>query len=216
MSRLANPAIMHARDIFVQRADCLKQPLTFIITASWLVFGVVWLILSRNTKASVRIESRTSRIAHLLPLAISFVLLTEPSSGALPLLRQRFVADMLWIATLGAALTVAGVALAIWARLTLGRNWSATVMQKSGHELITSGPFRYVRHPIYTGMLVAMIGPALAVGEWRGVVAVAISWLALWRKYRLEERYMVELFGSQYQEYRKRVPALIPLPGHHA
>jgi protein-S-isoprenylcysteine O-methyltransferase Ste14 len=108
------------------------------------------------------------------------------------------------------------VAFAIWARVTLGRNWSASVMQKSGHELITSGPFFYVRHPIYTGMLAGLLGPALAIGEWRGVLAVVISWLALWRKYRLEERFMVDLFGTQYLDYRRKVPALVPIPGRHA
>ena len=194
----------------------MSQPGTLIITASWLVFFVVWLTLSRNVKPSLRSESRASRIGHLLPLAISFVLLAEPSSSAMPALRQRFVTDSAWLADVGVGLTVAGVAFAIWARLTLGQNWSASVMQKSGHELIQRGPFRYVRHPIYTGMLAGLIGPALAIGEWRGVLAVTIAWLALWRKYRLEERFMLELFGSQYLDYRTRVPALVPFPGRHA
>ncbi len=189
---------------------------TLIITTSWLVFFAVWLSLSQNVKATLRSESRLSRVGHLLPLAISFALLANPASLKLPMLRERVLSDMPWLADFGVALTVAGVAFAIWARVTLGRNWSASVMQKSGHELITSGPFFYVRHPIYTGMLAGLLGPALAIGEWRGVLAVVISWLALWRKYRLEERFMVDLFGTQYLDYRRKVPALVPIPGRHA
>ncbi len=194
----------------------LSEPRTLIITASWLVFFAVWLSLSQNVKPTVKTESPLSRVAHLLPLAISFFLLVDASAVAVPLLRQRFVPVLPWLADLGAGLTVAGVAFAIWARVTLGQNWSASVMQKSGHELITGGPFHYVRHPIYTGMLAGLIGPALAVGEWRGVLAVLISWLALWRKYRLEERFMVELFGTQYLDYQREVPALVPIPGRHS
>ena len=81
---------------------------------------------------------------------------------------------------------------------------------KEGHELITSGPYAIVRHPIYTGLLLAFVGSAMARGEWRGVLAVALVLWALWRKLRLEERWMREQFGEAYQEYCRRVSALIP------
>jgi protein-S-isoprenylcysteine O-methyltransferase Ste14 len=98
----------------------------------------------------------------------------------------------------------------VWARVHLGGNWSGIVTIKHDHELIASGPYAIVRHPIYTGLLVAFIGSAMARGEWRGVLAVLIAWVALWRKLRLEERWMGERFGQQYEAYCRRVPALLP------
>ena len=92
----------------------------------------------------------------------------------------------------------------------LGRNWSATVTVKQDHELIRTGPYTSVRHPIYTGVLFGFIGTALAVGQWRGVLAVAIVFVAFWRKLRIEERWMNETFGEQYRQYRARTRALIP------
>jgi protein-S-isoprenylcysteine O-methyltransferase Ste14 len=76
--------------------------------------------------------------------------------------------------------------------------------------LIASGPYAIVRHPIYTGLIVAFIGSAMARGEWCSVSAVFIAWAALWRKLRLEERWMVERFGEQYIAYCRCVPALVP------
>jgi protein-S-isoprenylcysteine O-methyltransferase Ste14 len=99
---------------------------------------------------------------------------------------------------------------AAWARVTLGRNWSATITVKQDHDLITSGPYRFVRHPIYTGLLLGLAGIAVARGEWRGVLGVVLAFGAFWRKLRIEERWMREQFGGAYDEYSRRVAALIP------
>ena len=112
-----------------------------------------------------------------------------------------------WI---GAAVTAAGLLFAVWARRHIGRNWSGQVTIKSDHELVTTGPYGMVRHPIYTGLLLAFAGTALAVGEVRGLLALAIACAALWRKLKLEERYMREQFGEAYVEYTRRVAAIIP------
>jgi protein-S-isoprenylcysteine O-methyltransferase Ste14 len=114
---------------------------------------------------------------------------------------------LFWV---GAALTAAGLLFTVWARVHLGTNWSGTVTLKRGHELITSGPYAFVRHPIYTGLLLAFLGSALARDEWRGVLALALVALALWRKLRNEERWMREQFGDAYSAYSKRVAALVP------
>ena len=92
----------------------------------------------------------------------------------------------------------------------LGRNWSGIVTVKQDHELVRSGPYRWVRHPIYTGLLIAFVGTAISRGEWRGVLAVLIVFAALWRKLQLEERWMIETFGDAYLRYRAEVRALIP------
>jgi protein-S-isoprenylcysteine O-methyltransferase Ste14 len=94
--------------------------------------------------------------------------------------------------------------------LHLGRNWSGAVTIKDGHELVTSGPYALVRHPIYTGLLLAFLGSAVALGDWRGALAFALAAGALWRKLRLEERWMREQFGDAYQAYSQRVAALVP------
>ena len=110
----------------------------------------------------------------------------------------------------GFAVTVAGAAFAIWARLLLGANWSATVTVKQNHELKRTGPYAIVRHPIYSGFLLAMLGTAIAYGEIRGLIALLIALIA-WRvKSLIEERFMMDQFGEQYVQYKREVRALIP------
>ena len=94
--------------------------------------------------------------------------------------------------------------------MLIAGNWNSDVTLKRDHELMVDGPYRWVRHPIYTGILVALAGTALAVGEWRGVLAVALAFAAFWRKLRIEEALMRRQFGESYARYADRVPALIP------
>ena len=110
----------------------------------------------------------------------------------------------------GAFVTVAGLLFAVWARRQLGANWSRSVTLKEDHQLITSGPYRIVRHPIYTGILTGFLGTLIAVGQVRGVVAFLLVAIALRFKWRLEEKWMREEFGETYIDYSRRVPAVIP------
>ena len=126
------------------------------------------------------------------------------------ILNERIFPWAPWQFWVAAFVTAAGMLFSVWARVHLGRNWSAVVTIKDGHELIDTGPYALVRHPIYTGLLIAIFGSAMASGEWRGVLAVLIAFAALWRKLQLEERWMTERFGERYVAYRQRVPALIP------
>lgn len=150
-----------------------------------------------------------SRLMHIVPLLLALALVWADRVPG-PGLNERLFRWSPWAFWAAAVVTAAGLAFAVWARVHIGRNWSGTVTLKQGHELVVSGPYALVRHPIYTGLLLAIVGSALARGEWRGVLAVAIAWAALWRKLRLEERWMVEAFGERYEGYRQRVPALIP------
>lgn len=177
---------------------------------AWLVLLGYWLLMASNVKATARSESYLSRVGHLGPLFLAGALMVKPLSGPLVILNQALFSFTLPVLVVGDVLLVAGILIALWARRTLGRNWSANVMQKTGHELIEQGPFAYVRHPIYTGFLLAMIGTTLLIDEWRAVLATVIAFLAFWRKYRLEERFMLELFGEKYLAYQARVPALVP------
>jgi len=118
--------------------------------------------------------------------------------------------ESVWAALAGLALTVIGVAVAIWARLILGTNWSAVVTIKQDHEIIRRGPYSIVRHPIYSGGLLALLGTAIAFGELRGLIGLALIFIAWWMKSRLEESFMEEQFGAAYARYRRDVKGLIP------
>jgi protein-S-isoprenylcysteine O-methyltransferase Ste14 len=111
---------------------------------------------------------------------------------------------------IGAAITAAGLFFCIWARNHLGRNWSSSVTIKKDHELITTGPYSLVRHPIYTGILVGFLGSAIATSQIRGLLALILIFIALEAKLRLEERWMREQFGDSYEAYSHRVAGLVP------
>ena len=182
----------------------------YLFPALWFAWAGYWWLLSRNVKASSRQEPLDSRLLHIVPLLLAVLFLWLPSAPLPAVLTIRLMPWAEWEFWVGAALAAAGLLFTAWARIHLGRNWSGIVTVKHDHELITSGPYALVRHPIYTGLLLAFIGSAFARGEWRGVLAVHIVLLALWRKLKLEERWMREQFGAQYDAYGQRVAALIP------
>ena len=181
----------------------------YLIPALWSVWGLYWLIAAADVKSVTRSESAASRAAHLLPLAVAAMLLASRWLP-LPFLYAHFVEPSVFTFFLGAGIVGAGLAIAIWARATLGSNWSGIVTLKQDHELIRNGPYRWVRHPIYTGLLLGFLGTAIAVAQWRGVIAFLIVLVALWRKLRHEERWLGEMFGAEYAQYRREVAALIP------
>lgn len=182
----------------------------YLFPALWLAWVAYWCASARGVKVALRRESRSSRLLHVIPLLLVAALLVWPARAPLPLLGEPFLPlSSRWFWT-GAGLTAGGLLFAVWARRHLGRNWSGTVTIKQGHELITSGPYAIVRHPIYSGLLLAIVGTALARGGWSGILAVALAFFAFWRKSRVEERWMQEEFGEAYQTYRHRVAALIP------
>jgi protein-S-isoprenylcysteine O-methyltransferase len=113
-------------------------------------------------------------------------------------------------AILGLALVICGVAFSIWARLTLGENWSGSATIKQDHTLVLRGPYRTVRHPIYSGLLIALFGSALQTGLVRGFCAVLICAIGFWLKVSIEERLLVQRFGEEYLRYRREVSALVP------
>ena len=181
----------------------------YLFSSLWLGWGLYWWAQSRNVKPVARTESMYSRLSHILPLSIAFLLIGLPRIP-LPALGNRLLPLAAWPFWLGAVLTVAGLLFTVWARVHIGSNRSGVVTVKENHELIQSGPYGIVRHPIYTGLLVAFVGSAIARGEWRGVIAVVIVLWAFSRKLQTEERYMREQFGDAYRTYSERVPALIP------
>lgn len=182
----------------------------YLFPGLWLVWIAYWRISAADVKPTQRHESPGSRAAHLLPLLVAGVLLWIRGDAEDGWLFRQLLAHSLTTFWTGAAIAAAGLGFSAWARVHLGRNWSATVTVKQDHELIRTGPYAIVRHPIYTGVLFGFIGTALAIGQWRGVLAVVIVFGSFWRKLKIEERWMSETFGEQYRQYRARTRALIP------
>ena len=150
-----------------------------------------------------------TRLFYLALAALGFALLSQRGFTQ-GWLGMRFVPNTYSIAFTGFVLTLAGCVFAIWARLTLGRNWSGRATVKADHRLVTAGPYAVARHPIYTGLIVGVVGTALATGEWHGILAVVVILLALMIKMSQEERLMIQTFPETYAAYRQRVKALIP------
>lgn len=189
----------------------MSIPFGYLFGGTWVLWLMYWAISALHVKRAVRVESGLSRFGkYVLPLVVAVLLLQNIRAFQGTPFDERFVSSELWIVWLGFLLTIAGLAFACWARVVLGRNWSGVVQLKQDHELIVRGPYSLVRHPIYTGLLLAFLGTALAIGLWRALLAVAIVAVSFWRKLRLEERWMCELFGDQYVAYMQRVKALVP------
>jgi protein-S-isoprenylcysteine O-methyltransferase Ste14 len=183
-----------------------------LVGGLWFAWAVYWLASSIRIKAAVRRESMAARLAHVIPLVVGGVLIgwRDMPWGALNL---RLWPHSLLAYGIGLALLVAGLAFAVWARVHLGRNWSGSVTVKEGHELIRSGPYAYVRHPIYTGLITAVLGTAIISGTLRAALGLVIITVSLVRKLRTEEAFMRDTFPGEYRRYCAQVPALVPFTG---
>src|SRR5581483_11304086 len=181
-----------------------------LVKVPWFAFGIVWLLLALWRKPTVRKEPWSSRAFHLLAAAVAFFLLAgDPGWHPLAVRIFPHTRVFYWSGVLSVWL---GVGLAIWARFLLGSNWSGTVTIKKEHELVSRGPYSWVRHPIYTGIVLAMFGTLLAVGKVRGLLAFAILFASLVQKAWREESFLRAEFGQTYDAYRERVRfAIIPL-----
>jgi protein-S-isoprenylcysteine O-methyltransferase Ste14 len=175
----------------------------------WLAWLAYWMVAARTVKTTQRREPYATRLAHIVLIGLAATLLAFHGQP-LPWLDARFLPPTMPTYWLGLLMVGAGLAFAVWARIHLGRNGSGTVTIKEDHELIRSGPYGIVRHPIYTGLLFAILGTAVAFGEWRGLLAFGLLTCALLLKVRMEERFMGETFPHEYPRYRSEVPALIP------
>jgi protein-S-isoprenylcysteine O-methyltransferase Ste14 len=181
----------------------------YFFPAVWVAFIVYWRIRAAGTKPTQRLEPAATRILRALVLLIVIILLVA-TRIPLPWLYRQLWPLGLWPFWIGAAVTVAGLLFAIWARQHLAGNWSSDVTIKQGHELITTGPYTVVRHPIYTGILTGFLGTAIALSQVRGVVGFALMFLAFWPKLRTEEKWMRSQFGEAYAVYARKTPSLVP------
>ena len=181
----------------------------YFFTVVWIAFFVYWQIKAANTKSTQRIEPVASRIMRVFIFLVAIALLL-PIRIPLPWLYFQLWPVGYWPFWLGAAVTVAGLLFAVWARGYLGRNWSSSVTIKQGHELITTGPYAVVRHPIYTGILAGFLGMAIAISQVRGFIVFVLIFLVFWFKLRMEEKWMRSQFGETYAAYAGKTSALVP------
>jgi protein-S-isoprenylcysteine O-methyltransferase Ste14 len=179
------------------------------IWACWIIFLAVWLLAAISTKRSVYRESRAQRLRYSILLIAAYFLLITGHRLAHPL-SARVIPHMEVIAWAGAVLCVAGLGFCIWARVTLGRNWSSAVALKEGHELIERGAYRLVRHPIYTGLIAMFLATVIVLGHVGGIIGLVLVFISFWIKLRDEERVMLKQFPDQYAAYQQRVKRIIP------
>jgi protein-S-isoprenylcysteine O-methyltransferase Ste14 len=175
----------------------------------WVAWLIYWSVAAIGASPTRYRESVISSLLHIVPSLVGIVLLVSPRLGGSWLTQRYLPRSAAWF-FVGLLLTVLGLGFAVYARAWLGRNWSGTVTLKEGHELIRGGPYRWVRHPIYTGILLAVLGSAIAIGEWRGLLALALITVAFLRRVTVEERVLHGQFGDAYTHYQAEVPALLP------
>ena len=182
------------------------SPFMLVAGAVWIGFLVYWSTAAGRHVEKRSEESAESRALHRnllnLGLLLQFV--------SIPGLRWRFLPFAMWIPPAGLALMAAATLFHVWARVHLGRNWTSEVAIQQDHQLVTSGPYRLVRHPVYTALIALSLGTAVVSGRIVSLLGAALFAAAYARKLRLEERGLSVAFGAQWDEYRRRSWALIP------
>jgi protein-S-isoprenylcysteine O-methyltransferase Ste14 len=179
-----------------------------IVTWLWIATFIVWAIGSILTKQTIGSSSDWQSRLSVWVIGLSWWLLLDRRIPGV--LANRFVPVSQPIIYTGLALTVLGLALALWGRFYLGGNWSAQVELKRDHQLIRTGPYAIVRHPIYSGFMLAALGTAFVYGQLHELLAFVLISIAWTYKSRLEEAFLMEQFGAEYDQYRKQVKGLIP------
>jgi protein-S-isoprenylcysteine O-methyltransferase Ste14 len=181
----------------------------YALNALWIAFVIYWAVAARGAKRVARNDTTTANTLSVMLVAAGAVLLfgQEIHLGSLD---RTSAGGGTARHAIGLALTAGGIGFAFWARHVLGGNWSGRVVVKEGHTLIRSGPYRHIRHPIYTGLLVALAGTAVYYGEWRSWIAFALFVAGLWLKASREEAMMAGEFGEDYAVYRREAGMFVP------
>jgi len=192
----------------------MSERLLTVLGYLWSGFGLYWLAAAVRGKSGSEAAHQTGephlfRVVRVSILFTTFALLFWQRL-AIGILAQRFVPDLPAMDYAGFAATLAGLALATWARIHLGRNWSDKVVIQEGHQLIRTGPYARLRHPIYSGVLLGVLGTALVLGEWRGLVAFVLLLTNYAIKARKEDRVLAQSFGAEFEEHKRRAGFLLP------
>ncbi|MGH7233891.1 MAG: methyltransferase family protein [Candidatus Saccharimonadales bacterium] len=183
-------------------------PFSRVITLCWIIFWIYWLISSfsskRNTKSNLR-HFAGIRVAIFVVAIILFRFLNVQNSSSI----NRLATHSEWVLTVGFIIFLLGLIVAIWARISLGKNWGMPMTLKQKPELVTSGPYAYVRHPIYSGILLAVFGCVISSSLfWLIIFAFAGTYFIY--SAVVEERLMTKQFPGVYPDYSRRTKMLVP------
>ena len=173
-----------------------------VFAVGWALFWAYWLAAAFSMKRGHVAWSHEFRIRFVLIVVVIICL----RIGAF---RNHYFAFNAWRVGIGLVLFAGGLSFAVWARVHIGRNWGTPMSQKDDPELVTSGPYRLVRHPIYSGILTAGVGTAVAL-SWAWLIAVALGSVYLVYSATVEERNMTEQFPVAYPAYQRSSKMLIP------
>jgi protein-S-isoprenylcysteine O-methyltransferase Ste14 len=180
-----------------------------LIGILWVAWAAYWIVAARQTASNRRAESVLIGASYRIPLLVGIILMvfssvSPPGVGVALWPHNPFILGIVDL------LTIAGLALAVWARLHLGKYWSGRITLKVDHRVIQTGPYAWVRHPIYSGLILALLGTAISIGTVQAVFGFAFILVSFLRKLTLEENWLRLHFGAEYELYQKRVSALIP------
>ena len=187
----------------------MNSPYREIIGVLLILFGVYWLFTSSSIKSTKRTEPYLSSLFHSCLLLFGFALIWI-KWFQIGILEIRIIPENILFQVIGVIFVTTGVLFAIWARRVLGEEWSNNVAIKDSHMLIKIGPYQFVRNPIYTGVIFAMLGMMITLGEIRGLIGLILVFISVWHKGWMEEQFLVEEFGDEYIEYKKNVKFMIP------
>lgn len=187
----------------------MPAPYWAITSVCWMIFWVYWSVGAPRRRQSKRKVARTFTVLNTGLLYLSFLLVwlgrSVPGWLGLLIVQQNIVIDVI-----GTAFTIMGVAFAIWSRQSLRNNWSGEVAITEGQRLIHTGPYAIVRHPIYIGMLFALLGTTLVAATIGSVLGFVLGVISLWQKARMEEQFLMSEFKELYTDYQREVKFLIP------
>lgn len=179
-----------------------------------IIYAIIILYWSVSAISAKQVKSQEPFFKRFLfywfPIIVALALLGPGKWYGDSMLRENFVEHTDTVGLIGLTLAALGAAVALWSRVLLGKNWSIAVQQKEGHELIKRGPYRVVRHPIYSGLLLLFTGHALIVGDYRAILAVIIVFVSFWFKLKKEEDVLTKVFGDRYTQYKKETKAIVP------
>lgn len=187
----------------------IRDAFGILVELPWVVFLIYWIVASIKTRTTRTKESFVSRYSILFIEVVGYVLLFNNAAG-IGFLGTPFMPRSLAIAILGVVLTWLGIGLAIWARYHLAENWSARITIKEDHELIRTGPYSHLRHPIYSGIILAAIGSGVVIDRWRCVLGFFLVLLGYCLKGRKEEAMLSQEFGDAFLEHKKHTGFLLP------
>jgi len=180
-----------------------------IIDWIWLIWILNWLLSALFVKKVETKEPGKKRLAHLILIGAGLVAMYG-REWHLGLLDRHFISPTSTIHGIAVCLSAAGLILAFWARAHIGQYWSATIALKQDHRVIQTGPYAYLRHPIYTGIILAFVGQLLVTGQYRGILGLGLIVAALVQKARSEEGLLSQSLGPAYRDYRQNTGFLLP------